>query len=251
MFGRRRVAALVAEFLGTGVLTLLILSVQRSQLGLQYFVALAAGLAIAIMVFSVGEISGGYFNPAITLGLWTARKLSTVAGILYIIVQFLGAWAAFGVYSYYSNSHLSNVGGHYTGRILIAEAVGTAIFAFAYTAALNKAWSHASRAAYSGLAYTLGVLLASTAALGLLNPALALGIKAWVWGTYVLGPVIGAIIGVNLYTLLFAEPDTIVANPLAFSSVSTRSAARTSTATTTEAKKPVGTKKRSTSRKKK
>lgn len=251
MFGRRRVAALVAEFLGTAILTLLILSVQRSQLGLQYFVALGAGLSIAIMVFAVGEVSGGYFNPAVTLALWTARKLSTVTGILYIIVQMLGGWAALGIYSYYSNSHLSSVGGHYTGRILIAEAVGTGVFAFAFTAAMNKAWTHASRAAYTGLAYSLGVLLASTAALGLLNPAVALGIKSWVWGTYVLGPVLGAIIGVNLYVLLFAEPDAIVANPLAFAAASTtRSTASVAATTASPAKKPVARKK-STVRKKK
>ena len=45
MFKRKRLAMLVAEFLGTGILTLVVLSVQRSQLGLAYFVAIAAGLA--------------------------------------------------------------------------------------------------------------------------------------------------------------------------------------------------------------
>jgi hypothetical protein len=38
----------------------------------------------------------------------------------------------------------------------------------------------------------------------LLNPAVALGAQAWVWGTYVLGPVVGALVGVNLYAYLFA-----------------------------------------------
>jgi aquaporin Z len=73
MFGRRKVATLVAEFLGTGALTLLILSVQRSTIGVPFFVAAAAGLVVALMMFAVGASSGGYFNPALTLGFWTAR----------------------------------------------------------------------------------------------------------------------------------------------------------------------------------
>ena len=44
MFGKRKIAAVVAEFLGTAALTLLVLSVQHSQVGLTFFVAMAAGL---------------------------------------------------------------------------------------------------------------------------------------------------------------------------------------------------------------
>jgi aquaporin Z len=248
MFGRRKVAALLAEFLGTGVLTLLILSVQRSQLGLQYFVALAAALAIAVMTYAVTRASGAHFNPAITLGLWTARKLSTLTGVLYIIVQFAGAYAAFGLYSYYSNTHLTSVGGHYQARTLIAEAVGTALFSFGWAATLNKTFTAGSKAAFAGLSYALGVLIASSAALGLLNPAVALGTDAWVWGTYVLGPVVGAIIGINLYALLFAESGELEVSSLGFASARvSRPAVATSAAS--DSKKPAP-KKKASSRKK-
>jgi aquaporin Z len=207
MFGRKKVAALLAEFLGTAILTLLILSVQRSQLGLQYFVALGAGLAIALLTFTFVEYSGAFFNPAIAVGLWTARKLSTVATVAYVIAQAAGGMAAFGIYSYFANTHLTNVGGHFTARILIAEAVGTFVFTFLYAATLNRNSNHTTRAAFSGLAYTVGILVASSAAIGLLNPAVALGIRAWATA-YFVGPFIGAIIGINLYTLVFAEPAT-------------------------------------------
>jgi glycerol uptake facilitator-like aquaporin len=248
MFGRKKVAALVAEFLGTGVLTLLVLSVQRSQLGLQYFVALAAGLAIAVMTFVLSKSSGAYFNPAITLGLWTARKLSTVTGILYLIVQFLGAYAAYGLYIFYTNSHLTNAGGHYTSRILLAEAVGTTVFTFGWAATLSKANTQAAKAAFAGLSYTLGVLLASSAALGLLNPAVAFGIKAWVWGTYVLGPVLGAILGINLYTVLFAEKDDVDSNPITFATA-TASVSSSSTSSDATSKKAAPKKKASSKKK--
>ncbi len=122
MFGRRKVATLVAEFLGTGVLTLLILSVQRSSIGvIPFFVASAAGLTMVLMSFALGNNSGGYFNPAITIGMWTARKVSTVSAILYIAVQILGAWGAYGLYTYFVNKSLPPIGGHFTGRIMIAN----------------------------------------------------------------------------------------------------------------------------------
>lgn len=205
MFGRRNVAALAAEFLGTGALTLLILSVQRSTIGVPFFVAAAAGLVVTLMSFAVGGVSGGYFNPALTLGLWTARKLSTIKSVMYIAAQFLGAWGAYYLYTYFVKNSLQAVGGHYTGRILVAETVGTLLFTFGFASAIYQGYTRAVSASVAGLSLMLGIIAASPAAIGLLNPAVALGVRAWVWGTYVLGPVLGAIIGVNLYGMLFAE----------------------------------------------
>lgn len=212
MLTRQKVAALTGELLGAGVLTLLVLSVQRSTIGVPFFVAIAAGLAIALMSFAVGNISGGHFNPAITLGFWTARRISTVRAILYVAAQLLGAWFAYALYTYFVNNTLQNIGGHYNGRILAAEAVGAGLFGFGFAAAVYQGYSRAVTASFCGLALMLGIVAASSASLGLLNPAVALGVKAWVWGTYVLGPVLGAIIGINLYALLFADAK---ASPLA------------------------------------
>jgi len=206
MFGRKQVATLVAEFLGTGVLTLLILSVQRSTIGVPFFVALAAGLTLTLMVFSLGKASGPNLNPAITIALWTARRLPSLTAALYIAVQLLGAWAAYYLYTYFVNSTLQSVGGHFTSRVLVAEGVGTAIFAFGWAAAIYQRLNAAATASVAGLAYMIGIIAASPAAIGLLNPAVALGTRAWVWGTYALGPVLGAVIGVNLYAMLFTAP---------------------------------------------
>lgn len=205
MFGRQKIAALVAEFLGAGVLTLLVLSVQRSTIGVPFFVAIAAGLAIVLMGFTVGGISGGHFNPAISIGLWTARKVTTLRTILYVAVQLLGGYAAYALYTYLVGNQLQSVGGHYSGKILVAEAVGTGIFGFAFASIVFKDYSRPVKASFAGLGLMIGIIAASSASIGLLNPAVALGVKAWVWGTYVLGPILGAIIGINLYALLFAE----------------------------------------------
>jgi aquaporin Z len=230
MFGRRKIAAIVAEFLGTGALTLLILSVQRSTIGVPFFVALAAGLTVALMSFALGDSSGAYFNPALTLGMWTARKLSTARAVVYIVAQFVGAYAAYGLYVYFVNNKLTNVGGHFTGRILVAEAVGTGVFAFGWAAAAYQGFTRAVFSSVAGLALVVGIVAASPAAIGLLNPAVAFGVKAWVWGTYVLGPVLGAVIGVNLYGMLFAEPEVAVAKVSASSSVVAKPVAKRSTA---------------------
>jgi glycerol uptake facilitator-like aquaporin len=207
MFGKQSAATLLAEFIGTGILTLMILSVQRSTIGVPFFVAAGAGLALLVITYALHETSGAHFNPALTVALWTARKISTVSGVLYIIAQLLGAWAAYGLYTYFVNTHLSPVGGHYTSRILVAEGVGTAIFSFGVASTVYRRYSLGGVASFSGAAYMLGIITASSASIGLLNPAVALGVRAWVWGTYVLGPVLGAIIGVNLYALLFAQPE--------------------------------------------
>lgn len=244
MFGKRKIAALVAELVGTGVLTILVLSVQRSTIGVPFFVAAAAGLSVVLMSFAVAATSGGYFNPALTLGSWTARKLSTTNAILYIAVQFLGAYLAYLLYTYFVNNTLQPIGGKFSTRVLTAEVVGTAIFAFGWASALYQRLSLAVSASIAGLALMIGIIAASSASLGLLNPAVALGVKAWVLGTYVLGPIIGAVIGFNLYGLLFAENEekggsAAVGKPVA-SSAKTSSAKTTKT---TKAKKAPAKKK--------
>jgi glycerol uptake facilitator-like aquaporin len=210
MFGKRKIATLVAEFLGTGILTLLVLSVQRSTIGVPFFVAIAAGLTVAVVMFSLGTVSGAHINPAVTIGMWTARKISTVSAILYVAVQLLGAWLTYYLYTYFVNNKLSPIGGHFSARIMLAEAVGTFIFTFGWAAAVYQGYTKSLSATVAGISYTIGIIAASAASIGLVNPALALGVRAWVWGTYVLGPVLGAIVGINLYGLLFATPETLV-----------------------------------------
>jgi glycerol uptake facilitator-like aquaporin len=242
MFGRRKIATLVAEFLGTGVLTLLMLSVQRSTIGVPFFIAAAAGLTVILMSLAVASVSGGHFNPAITIGAWTVRKLQTTTAILYVAVQLLGAWAAYFLYSYFVNNTLNQIGGHYTSRVLVAEAVGAGIFSFAFASAVYQGFNRAVSAAVAGLGLMIGIVAASSASLGLLNPAVALGVHSWVWGTYVLGPVLGAIVGFNLYSLIFTD------NGL--KNVTSLVSSKSKKVVTNPASKTAGSKKKSTRKKK-
>jgi glycerol uptake facilitator protein len=205
MFGKKTYVRPVAEFLGSGFLTLVVIGVQHSTIGVPYFVGIGAALAAAAAIFMFGSVSGAHLNPVITLGLWSVRKIKTVPAIFYIAAQMLGAWVAYYVFTYHVHSTLSPVGGGFSGRILLAESIGTAILAMAWAATVYNRYSDSVKATVVGLGYAIGIVVASAASIGLINPAVALADRAWVWGTYVLGPVIGAVIGMNLYGLLFTD----------------------------------------------
>src|SRR6202051_2837167 len=96
---------LVAEFVGTFALIFFgvgsicadqyLRASSNGQVGLGLLgIALAYGLTMGIMVTSLGHISGGHFNPAITVGFWVTRKLSTFDTVTYVAVQLAGAVAA-------------------------------------------------------------------------------------------------------------------------------------------------------------
>src|ERR1700692_1880586 len=96
---------LVAEFVGTFALIFFgvgsicadqyLRASSNGQVGLGLLgIALAHGLAIGIMVTSLGHISGGHFNPAVTIGFWVTRKLSTFDTVAYWVAQLAGAAAA-------------------------------------------------------------------------------------------------------------------------------------------------------------
>ena len=93
---------LTAEFIGTFWLVFggcgsAVFSAAFPQLGVGFTgVAFAFGLTVLSMAYAVGHISGGHFNPAVTLGLWSAGRCANVHVLPYIAVQVLGAVLAAG-----------------------------------------------------------------------------------------------------------------------------------------------------------
>lgn len=87
---------LVAEFIGTftlvlGITTTAMVSFSALGGGVGILgVAIAAGLTVVAMAYAVGPISGGHFNPAVTLGLYAAGRFDAKSIIPYIIAQLLG-----------------------------------------------------------------------------------------------------------------------------------------------------------------
>ncbi|GLK67665.1 aquaporin Z [Hansschlegelia plantiphila] len=87
----------VAEFFGTFWLTFggcgaAVLAAAFPALGIGFLgVAFAFGLTVLTMAYAVGHISGGHFNPAVTLGLWSAGRCANKHVVPYIVAQVLGA----------------------------------------------------------------------------------------------------------------------------------------------------------------
>jgi glycerol uptake facilitator-like aquaporin len=206
MFGRTKVAALVAEFLGVAILTTAVLSIVLSQIPFSLFTAMAAGLALGLMVLAIGPISGAHINPAVTLGLWTIRKVETTKALVYIAAQVLGGVAAWQLNEYLWNNPISksSQAANWDWRVFIAEAIGTFVFTFGIAAAVQKKFEGLQAAAAIGGSLFLGVLIASGGSSAILNPAVAIGVQSYDW-VYLLGPVLGAVVGMNLYTILAAE----------------------------------------------
>ncbi|WP_460135578.1 aquaporin Z [Pseudomonas sp. S1_E04] len=91
---------LTAEFLGTFWLTFggcgsAILAAAFPELGIGFLgVSLAFGLSVLTMAYAVGGISGGHFNPAVTIGLWAGRRVPAADVLPYVAAQVVGAIVA-------------------------------------------------------------------------------------------------------------------------------------------------------------
>lgn len=206
---RSRIAMLAAEFLGTAVLATVAINVSRSQIGIGYFVAIGVGLALGLLVLALGPTSGGHFNPAVTIGLWTLRKIQTVQAIAYLAVQMLGGLAAWQLANYFVGQEIQSIAGNaFDWRVLVAEAVGTFVFTFSIAAAVYNRYEGGKAAALIGGGLFLGVIAASLASNGVLNPAIALGNQSWA-RAYIFGPIIGSVVAMNLYLLLFAPTNAL------------------------------------------
>lgn len=235
MLSKKQITAYVAEFFGTAILTFSILAVSRSAVGVPYFVAIGVGATLTVLVMTIGQISGAHVNPAVTIGMWTVRKIKSLDAVLYIVAQFMGAVATFKLYEYLVTQGVQSIApAQFDWRVLVAEILGTFVFTFGIASAVFHKYEGGKLAATVGGSLFLGILLAGVASNGILNPAAALGVQSWD-KAYVLGPIIGAIIGINLYVLLFAPEGSIKA--LVAPKKKSTSSSKTTTKTKAKAKK--------------
>lgn len=201
-FNRARTAPLLAEFLGTGVLVMVALVLSQTT-GVPYFIATSVAVTLALVYVLFGSVSGGHFNPAITVGMWVVRKMSTIRGISYIAAQLLGGVAAWQLFQYFTNQALPVKSSSWSTTAWLAEVVGTAILAMGLTAALTRRLDTLTTALTYGASFFAGILVAATASAAYLNPASALALRNFN-AVYILGPLVGGVIGVSLYTWFFA-----------------------------------------------
>lgn len=182
-------------------------------------VALAHGLAIALMASALGAVSGGHFNPAVTVGMWVTRRIETVAGLGYIVAQLAGAaLAAAALVALFPEGLRSaaNLGTPALGASVdFARGVGieailtfflvTVIFGTAVDARAPKLGGIAI-----GLTITMDILAGGPLTGAAMNPARAFGpaLLSGHWNdhlVYWIGPIVGAVLASLLYHYLFIE----------------------------------------------
>jgi len=196
------VAMIVAEFFGTAVLASVALAMlERTTFPL--FLGVAMGTAYTAFWFMFGKSSGAQFNPVLTVAMWTLRKIQTTQALVYIVAQALGGLVAWRLAEFLQRSTLSNISGkNFDWRILIAEAIGTMIFSMGVAAATYNQDDDLKKTITVAGSLLLGVSVAAFASNGLLNPAVAIGVRSFSW-SYSVGPLVGALVGMNLYVWLF------------------------------------------------
>jgi aquaporin TIP len=182
-------------------------------------VALANGLAIAVMASAVGHISGAHFNPAVTLGFVVTRRIAPSLAVVYWSMQFAAAAAAAALLRWlYPETarritHLGAPGlssGVTVWQGLVIEIVLTFFLVWViFATAADPGGSFKSIAGLAiGLTVTMDVLMGGPMTGAAMNPARAFGPEllarrwsdAWVW--YV-GPFVGGALAAIAYDLLY------------------------------------------------
>ncbi|MBC5811677.1 MAG: aquaporin Z [Candidatus Eremiobacteraeota bacterium] len=193
-------------------------------------VALAFGLTLMTMVYAIGPISGCHINPAVTVGLWAAKRFPAKEILPYWIAQVAGGLIAGGVLfavasgaagfdvhkGFASNGYgLHSPGGYGVMAAIVAEFVLTFMFLFIILASTEKRAPAGFAGIAIGFALTLIHLISIPVDNTSVNPARSTGVALFAGGDFIaqlwlfwIVPLIGAAVAGFAYSALFAEqPD--------------------------------------------
>ncbi len=219
---------LVAEFLGTFALVFFGAGAICTERFLQgaggglLATALASGLAIAVMSIALSHVSGAHFNPAVTIGFWITKRMSTMEVLGYWLAQMLGGIvAAFCLKAILPREDAWQpvLGGtpdlvrDFTRLPAMGlEALITFFLVLIYfaTTSEDNIDSRSLSGLAVGLAYTIGILVAAPFTGAALNPARAFGpaLASTHWsnqGVYWVGPIAGGCVAGLIYDALYAR----------------------------------------------
>jgi MIP family channel proteins len=229
MPSRTLVAALVAEAIGTFLFFVIgagavIMNAQTGgEVGL-IGIALAHGLTLAALGTAFAAVSGGQFNPVVTIALWLVGKVRTIEGIRYMVAQLVGAAAAgFALKLAFGGFDAGDSAWSISGGGVPAVATGlTQLTAIAVEAVLTALLVYAvlltavdKRAPQMGALFIGGVIIADIMVGGPLTgaamnparwfgPAIAFGDLSGA-AVYIAGPLIGAVVAALSVRYLFTE----------------------------------------------
>jgi len=227
---------LAAEFFGTFWLVMggcgsAVLAAGFPELGIGFAgVALAFGLTVLTMVYAVGHISGGHFNPAVTAGLWAGGRFPAKDVVPYIVTQVIAAIASAAVlyliasgkagFDAGASGFASNGFGEHSPdgygmtAAIVCELVMTAFFLIVIHGATDKRAPAGFAGIAIGLALTLIHLISIPVTNTSVNPARSTGVALFQGGWAIsqlwlfwLIPLIGGILGGLIYRHLLESRD--------------------------------------------
>jgi len=211
----------VAEIIGTFVLVFVGTGTVVIAKGSTLTIGLAFGLAVTIMAYSVGAISGGHFNPAVSLGMLLNKRISGKDFIGYVISQFIGAILASAmVFDLVHELGLSTKSLGQTdfpnisvGGAFITETLVTFLFVLVILLVTSKKWGNPNFAGLViGLTLGLMIIVAVNLTGGSLNPARSFGPALFAGGSamahywlYLTAPLVGAVLAAGVSQFLGSE----------------------------------------------
>lgn len=183
-------------------------------------IALAHGLAIALLVSATAKISGGHINPAVTFGAWITGKIDLAKAIMYVVAQLVGAivgaWLLKAVIPAAAQGNLGahglgagiTVGGGLLAEIVLTFALVFVVFA---TAMDPKGLGHLAPAAI-GLTVLVDHLFGVPVTGASMNPARSFGpaLVAGAWDNhwvFWVGPLVGGALAALVYEFIFLRRD--------------------------------------------
>lgn len=212
---------LVAEFIGT--FTLIFAGVGAIAVGADLVgVALAHGIALAVMITAVAAVSGGHLNPAVTIGLWAAGKFPAGKILGYLIAQVAGAFVAAILIKLCLPAETVVAGtgtpalaaGVGVGAAILLEAVLTFFLVFTVLGTAVDKRAPKLGGLLIGLSVTMGILVAGPITGAALNPARHLGPALLAGGSFLgqfwiywVGPVLGGIVAGAVYKAFIEAPE--------------------------------------------
>jgi aquaporin Z len=202
----------LVEFIGTFFLVFTVGMAVRSGAPLA---PLAIGASLMVMIFAGGHVSGGHFNPAVTLAAVLDKRLDPMTGVGYVVAQVIGGIGAATFVLIMSNQ--AAVAGTITApgsgisdlQAVVIEAVFTAIFIAVILTVTKKDPGHAAFAIPLTLVVIHLALVPITGSS--VNPARSLasaligGDLGAIW-IYIVGPLVGAVGGWAVYRALVDQP---------------------------------------------
>jgi aquaporin Z len=216
---QRLSVTLSAEFVGTFALVFIGAGVSALGTGGVLGTAIAHGLVTATMTYSFGSVSGGHFNPALSIAAWVAGAVEARRAIYYSIAQSLAAILAAFTLRYVLGEPAADLGatrlasssiivahrlaiGPFAGFVL--ETILTFLFAISFLACAIGFRAGNLSGLVVGASYSSAILLAGPLTGGSLNPARTLGpaivtqsfSDLWL---YLAGPVLGAWLAALLF----------------------------------------------------